>query len=203
MHLNIPLRALHGFFLSRKVQRFQKPDLIALSCHVDYFDVKKGSLSLPICSSRQIAYEGVLGLPKYTPQIVLNGAHDVVGYKQDEVRGTMQAAQETAAQRLKVKLGQKEGDFSVQLPDFQKGRYKIWVLAYDAAHQVDVKDGANAGKAMTYYNVVSDTEYLGPWDGQANNLSFDLKLKAAAKGFAVLVQEEISSRIVLAGKFIK
>ena len=67
------------------------PSLIALSCHVDYFDVEVGSRALPVCSSRQISYEGAMKHgPKYTPQMVFNGRLNAIGYREHDVAAMLE-----------------------------------------------------------------------------------------------------------------
>ena len=79
------------------------PNIIGLSCHVDYFDVRVGSLSKPFCTARQSWYMQALGAgPNYTPQMIINGAHDVIGYKLDDVSLEIKKAQKNPPLRMDV-----------------------------------------------------------------------------------------------------
>ncbi len=179
--------------------------VIALSCHIDYFDVEEGSLSLPICSSRQKRYESFFkGTPKYTPQMVVNGRYDAVGYLSDKIALAFSYAHEHPVEPLIVRpdLSVEAGlpTYSVELPQQRAGRYQLWLIAYDRPLALTVKSGANAGKSLAYYNTVSKAQFFGSWDGQSRNVAIDVKLSENTKGFAFLVQDTDTGAIILAGK---
>ncbi len=176
-------------------------DVIALSCHVDYFDVQEGSLSLPICSTRQIAYEKSLNIgPKYTPQMVMNGRYDAIGYHEGEVSLALKKANKSPFTSVSIRE-QANGLFSFVLPYVSVGEYKIWLFVYEMPIHHKITDGANLGKDMTYYNVISKAGFLGAWNGQPKVIQFNPKMGATSKGFAVLVQDAQSNHILIAGKF--
>ncbi len=184
-------------------QLITKENLIALSCHIDYFDVDGGSLSQPICSTRQIAYEGSLDSgPKYTPQMVVNGRYDAIGYLASELDDAFLRAQTEKIHALEVEK-RNDGLFDLILPDLDVRKYKIWLLAFDNPRTIIVADGANRGKEMTYYNVVSKAGFLGNWKGVAKIMKFDAKLEPVSKGFAILVHDEENNHIVAAVKYLK
>ena len=186
--------ALMEHFMDRK-------DIIALSCHVDYFDVEQGSLALPICSTRQVNYEGSLDIgPKYTPQMVFNGRVDAIGYREQEVlRGINQAR---SAAIIPLSVYKNEDDtFLLSLPSAQTGTYKVWLFVYEPPVDHVIQSGANKGKAMTYYNLISKAGYLGAWDGRAKALKFNPKLADMSKGFVVIVQDNANNHIIAATKF--
>ena len=178
-----------------------RPDVIALSCHVDYFDVQQGSLSQPICSSRQMRYEASFkGTPKYTPQMVINGGYDAVGYLPDKITQAFEKAQEHPVRSLEVSPVKETNFYHVILPDYDEGRYHIWLVSYNQPHLLKIQDGANAGRDIVYYNVVSKAEFLGSWDGHSKGFEFEVKLLKQAKGFTVFVQEVETGSILMASK---
>ncbi len=182
-------------------------DVIALGCHVDYFDVKEGSLSVPICSSRQYEYEKSLNAgSKYTPQAVFNGQINAVGYLQSDMQDALDNARNSAVARIEVQQ-LRDGLFQIVLPpmaktDTDRNLYKIWMLPYDLPHTVRVADGANQGKDITYYNRVSGARLLGQWDGKVKVLQVPLTFDETVKGYAILVQDE-QQKIVAAAKILK
>lgn len=181
-------------------------DVITLSCHVDYFDVKSGSLAHPLCSMRQNGYEETLRAgPKYTPQMVINGRYDVVGYRAtDVVTALTRARRDGSVHYLDVRPSDKPGIFLVSLPDFSanaSGSFEIQALAYDSAHHVTVSEGANAGKSITYTHVVRGIIHVGVWNGMAQTVRFDPKMSKGAKGFVVLVSHSSDGRIAGAGRY--
>lgn len=185
------------------------PDVIALSCHVDYFDVKTGSLSHPFCSARQIEYESTLRAgPKYTPQMVINGQYDVVGYRRADVLTAIRRAwKERVLATPDLQITDK-GEFLLSLaalgerPEAAEA-YQILLLVFDAPHTVTVAEGANAGKSIVYTNVVRHVGLLGPWDGGAKSLRFDPKMTEGALGFAVLVRRSADGQIMAAAQYTK
>lgn len=177
-----------------------QPHMIALSCHIDYFDVKAGSLSLPICSARQGAYELSLDIgPKYTPQMVVNGRVDAIGYLPKEIAKAFAQVRRSPITSLPVERIS-GGLYRANLPAIEAGQYNVWLFVYQQPKTVAVKDGGNRGKNLTYYNVVSKVGFLGKWDGAAKALKFDAKLNEDSKGFALLVQRASDNGVVLAAK---
>lgn len=181
-------------------------NVLALSCHVDYFDVKTGSLSHPFCSTRQIAYESTLRAgPKYTPQIVINGRYDAVGYLKEDVLTAIRRARK--AQVLIEPEVRQESDlqtFTLILPEMaaaQDSIYKIYILNFDSPHEIKVAEGGNKDKAMTYYNIVSNVGILGDWAGEAKSLKFNPKMSKKASGFAVLINDQKSGVIIGAAQY--
>lgn len=182
-----------------------RTDLISLSCHVDYFDVKTGSLSHPYCGTRQAAYEGTLRAgPKYTPQIVINGRYDAIGYKAEDVMNIIARAKaDFLPLALTISPDQGKNTFVLNLPQTGENyeNVKVWLMVFDKPHKVVVADGGNKGKEMTYYNVISNAGLLGNWDGQAQSLRFDPKLQEDSAGFVILAQEEKTGHILATGQF--
>ncbi len=185
-------------------QFINRDDTIALSCHVDYFDVKQGSRALPLCSTRQSAYEVSLEKgSKYTPQIVVNGQYDAVGYRMSDIIVALKKGAIAPVPRAKItSVG--EGLHTVHLPALStNGTHKVWLMVYDNPQNVTVQDGGNKGKNITYYNLVSNAGFLGEWDGQGKKITFNAKMTETSKGFAVIVQNTTSNQITVAGKYTK
>ncbi len=177
-----------------------QPHMIALSCHIDYFDVKAGSLSLPVCSARQGAYELSLGGgPKYTPQMVVNGRVDAIGYLPKKIAEAFAVVRKSPISALPIERIS-GGLYRADLPALAADQYNVWLFVYQKPKTVSVKDGGNKGKSLTYYNVVSKAGFLGKWDGGARALKFDAKLNKESKGFALLVQRASDNDVVLAAK---
>ena len=184
----------------------ERDDLIALSCHVDYFDVGSGSRALPFCSTRQIAYEKSLDQgPKYTPQMIVNGQYDVIGYKQEEVNATLAKLESQPIKRGTI-MQSEHGLYRVSLPDMdfiQDRNYEVWLMVFDLPQKVKIADGGNIGQEITYYNLVSNVGLLGKWNGQSKEIIFDAKLNQESKGFAVIVQEMQKNHVVVAAQYLK
>lgn len=164
----------------------QRPDLIALGYHVDYWDYLgwKDPLSAPGSTQRQNDYARLLYQPSiYTPQMVVEGHLQMIGSDRKAVLdGIAQAAPETAADvsfaadRHDVTIGAGSGQGKVLLVRFQRHR--------DTA----VAAGENAGNQARDVNGVTSLTELGRWQGQI--LHFVIDPPGADEGIAVLVQAQ-------------
>ncbi|HEY0902113.1 MAG TPA: DNA polymerase [Micavibrio sp.] len=193
------------------------PDVIGVACHVDYFDVRVGSLARPFCSARQSWYMQTLGAgPNYTPQIVLNGAVDVIGYKLDAIKDTINKAQKNPPLRINVSPAENKGgnngentgenarDFTLswkpQAAPADNEPAILWLLMIDKPHQIQIADGRNKGKQMTYMNIVSDIEDRGDWNRQDLSKTIQVDLTAQHQGFTVIAQGRQTGRILAAAQ---
>jgi hypothetical protein len=178
-------------------------NVIGLSCHVDYNIVKKNSLALPFCTSRQDWYEDVLSAgPDYTPQMVIQGRHEAIGYRMDDIAAGMRKAQALNAAPLTIRPGRRTGILIVEAPagiDLTGATLRTYMMVYDRPHDVTIGDGRNKGLRMNYLNVVSETHEAGPWHGDF--ITVAPKPQKEQAGFALLVQDTKTGRVVAAGKY--
>lgn len=161
-------------------------NVIGLACHVDYFDVQKGSLAKPFCTARQTDYaEKMESGPNYTPQMIVNGKIDVVGYKMDDVKLALQAATIEPIEPLYiVKQGdhylarvtppaaQESGDIGKAaheaISKWNRLNLHLWLAVFDRPQDVTIASGVNRGKNVTYDHIVSAMQDLGPWKDLPN-----------------------------------
>ncbi len=178
----------------------QDEHIIGLACHVDYFDVKDGALSKPFCTDRQSWYMKTLGAgPNYTPQLVVNGHADVVGYKLEAIIEAVKREEESAPVRLTVVREEDAGVFRVFLPEqdpLPVSPLKLWLAVYDKPHHLSVAEGRNKGKAMVYYKIVSAVQDLGEWDGQEGKKIVSPGLTDQNGGFVLVAQDAEKGTIV-------
>ena len=182
-------------------QLVQQQGVIGLSCHVDYFDVRKGSLSKSFCTQRQTNYIKALKVPAhYTPQMVVNGHLDVIGYEADKVSAAILKARAERMDRISITRNA-DGTYSYPLPETNLAGQDIhlWLAVFDKPHDKTVQEGGNRGKKVTYYNVVSRLTDLGAWNGAAQKKLVEPMMTAANAGFAILAQNRVTGKIVAAG----
>jgi len=146
----------------------QRDDVLGLSFHVDYWDYIgwRDTFSLPESSTRQRNYVGRAGgRYAYTPQIVIGGKEQVVGSRRSAVEAGISKARMTTPVDMQMDaLGQ--GRFHVSLtPRELKEDAWVWLVTFDTRHDVDIKRGENAGKVLSYFNVVRKIERIAVWDG--------------------------------------
>jgi hypothetical protein len=182
-------------------QMIQQENIIGLSCHVDYFGVKKNSLGKSFCTRRQNEYGRLIGTgPRYTPQLVVNGHMDMIGYETGRVSAAvMKARAEKIASIALAPAG--NGSYSFTLPQVNTGRgeVRLWLAIYDAPKSIAMTEGNNFGKKLTYYNVVSQINDLGVWDGAPMARSVDVGFAPSSAGMAVIAQNVKTGKIIAAG----
>jgi hypothetical protein len=175
----------------------KQKNIIGLSCHVDYFDVKQNALSHDFCSKRQARYvEQLQSGFHYTPQMVVDGRIDVVAHKFDDVKLALDYAAKTPPRRLEIKQNGKT--YTVHLPaqgDAQKQSMDLWLASYNKPQDVIISEGRNRGKKVSFHNIVSKMEHLGTWDGAARDQDITPLITDKQNGFAFIVQDRNTGKV--------
>jgi hypothetical protein len=170
-----------------------RPDVVTITYHVDYWNYLgwQDTLSAKANTDRQYAYAKTLGNTNvYTPQIVLNGTHDMkaaapfviqANLKKLAENGegvTVPVAATLSSDELTISVGEGSGKADVVIAYFKK------------ATVVDIKSGENQGKQMTYRNSVTKLETVGMWDGKALTVKLPAAMiaKQGQDGCAILLQ---------------
>ena len=177
------------------------PGVLALSFHVDYWDYIgwKDPFAAAQYTERQRDYAAALGLRYvYTPQMVIDGRHNVVGSKRREVTQAVENASATAT-AVEVTLEPADGGravLSAGAPPAEGAT--VWLITFDDGHDTPVASGENRGRALHNTNVVRDLRSLGTWSGTAQTYAVDFaKAKAEGRGgCAVIVQQGRGGPIV-------
>ena len=79
-----------------------------------------------------------------------------------------------------------------------KGPMVVQLVRFEPRATVDIRRGENAGRKLSYANVVRQWDVIGEWDGRA-----PLEIKARAKGklpVAVVVQKKGFGPVVAAAR---
>lgn len=168
-------------------------DVIALAYHVDYWDYAgwQDTFGDASFSDRQRAYARSWGSSRiYTPQMVINGQRGVVGSKRNEVYRALQGA----SMPLGVDIAREGEAVRISIaPRDGLGDAVVWLVSYRDRAEVAIEKGENAGKSMTYTQVVTGRQALGMWEAEKGA---DLKLPLSevlpqpGSGVAIVVQQE-------------
>lgn len=183
----------------------KRPDVLALSEHVDYWDYIgwKDVFASPDITARQRVYARKMGLRYvYTPQMVVQGRSHATGSDRDTIERLIREA--AAAPRQPVEIETGGGGVTVVVPEGEtRERATVWLAVFDRAHDVEIRRGENAGRTITYHNVVREMRRLGEWSGEAVRLSVDAAEMTTGgyDGCAVLLQGADSGRILGAARF--
>lgn len=182
----------------------KRDDVIALALHVDYWDYIgwKDSFGDPSFTGRQKAYAKASGhRTVYTPQMIVGGRDHLVGAKPMELARLIDA-HSSAAPRVNLSLKRDGGAMTVSADRVSgaklPARMIVQLVRFDPLRKVEIKRGENAGRTITYANVVTELRVLGEWDG-ADRLQ--LRSENAGNGpVAVLVQAAGSGPIIAAAQ---
>jgi hypothetical protein len=186
-------------------QMAQQQSIIAMSCHVDYFGVSQNSLGKSFCTRRQNEYNRIIGTgPRYTPQLVVNGHIDMIGYQTGKVSAAVLKARAEKVLPISIVDGG-AGAYSFSLPtiDVAGKEIRLWLAVYDVPKTLSMVEGSNFGKKLTYYNVISRIDDLGVWDGRALTQSAQIGLTNQNAGLAVIAQNVQTGHIIAAGDLKK
>jgi hypothetical protein len=182
-----------------------EPGVLALSLHVDYWDYLgwRDRFGRPENTKRQKAYASVVHARSvYTPQAVVQGVERLVGSNEDAVRSAIRA---TLAQPASVQLEIREDadGLKVRVEPLAAVHFTdrgvLHLVSYDRPQSVRIDRGENAGKTITYVNVVRDWMRIGYWDGKAPQV-FDAPLPAMGKGIAVILQDGPVGPVIAAAR---
>lgn len=176
-----------------------RPDVIALALHVDYWDYIgwKDSFGRPQFTERQRAYARVAGARTiYTPQMIVSGMEHLVGVRPAEL---MSMITRHAAMPAKAELrAQREGGMvritANPMQALDAGAV-VEIIRYMPQATVEIRGGENAGRAITYHNIVTDWQRIGIWDGAA---PLSMTVQEAPGGNGVVILQEPGPGPILA-----
>lgn len=186
-------------------QMVQQAGIIGLSCHVDYFTVHQNNLGKSFCTKRQGEYNRLIGTgPRYTPQLVVNGHMDMIGYETGKVSAAILKARAEKVQPI-IFTETSPNIYNYALPPIVTNGdpVALWMAVYDAPHSMAITEGNNLGKKLTYYNVVSQMKDLGLWGGAPEERVVEAAFGPATGGFAIIAQNTRTGYILAAGSVNK
>ena len=147
----------------------RRGNVIALALHVDYWDYIgwKDEFAHPAFTQRQRQYARVAGAGTiYTPQMVIGGRDHVVGAKPMELSQAIRAAAARSS-GISVTLQRNGETLHIEARATQEpgGPVVVQLVRYDPEETVSIRRGENAGRTLTYVNIVQSWQVLGQWEG--------------------------------------
>jgi len=168
--------------LLRELSR--RSDVIALGFHVAYWDGPgwKDPFSSASSTERQRSYARLFGRNQvYTPQMVVNGAREMVGSDRQSV---LQALQSTRAEPVApVTFAPDRHSVVIDKGD---GHGEVLLVRFAKSRTTRVAGGENAHRTLDDANAVEMLASLGDWSG--TKASFTIAPPQDGEGVAVLVQ---------------
>ncbi len=165
--------------------------VVALSYHVDYWDYLgwKDTLGSPAFTRRQQDYASVRGDGDvYTPQMVIDGRAHAVGSNHASVNAAIAAALDNTA--IDMALKESGNELSIDI-GAGEGEAMVWLIPIAPKISVKILKGENAGKEITYHNIVRQLVPAGMWHGKATTLTLpkDGVLTPEYKGCVAILQQ--------------
>jgi len=170
--------------------------ILGLAMHVDYWDRLgwKDTFASSENTERQWRYARSFGERQvYTPQAVINGRDHVVGSRKSDIIGTA-ANFDSNGSGLEIPVNlEKTGEtIRVSVPKNTTGAHTtLYAIYFTPSAAVEIKRGENAGKTISYSNIVGRVEMIGMVgaDGLTTDFSIaDIRQKGY-KGCALILQE--------------
>ena len=181
-----------------------REDVLALSMHVDYWDYLgwRDTFGSRENTQRQIAYRDAMGARVvYTPQVIVHGRYDVPGYKPAQIDAAIiKAAGQVPP--ASIVIDRTDGMLSATIsPGRVPEHCTIWIASFDRSATVEIERGENAGRAITYSNVVEKIMRVGAWRGSEDR-KISLPQPGEGEGVAIWLQDDRTGHI-LAASFVK
>jgi len=174
-------------------------DVIALSLPITYWDILgwKDTFATDANTRRQKSYAQVMNRSGiYTPQMIIDGRLDVVGNQRDRVMQAVETRSVAIAREtsIPILLRKVSNRIEIAIPGKAKGSKgagTIWVMRTLSQGSVNVGDGENRNRQLTYTNVVRELQRAGEWSGQSMKIDLPLIVsKLKYDGVVVILQAE-------------
>jgi hypothetical protein len=194
--------------------------VIALALHVDYWDYLgwKDAFGRPGSTARQKAYaKAAKSRSIFTPEMVVQGSARVKGHDAERILAEIAEARRKPAEAalelerdgdvLAIHLaptgagtGGDTGPGSVAGTGIETragtGPADVHLVRFLPSADVEIGAGENAGRSMTYTNIVTGWETIARWDGTA---AVDMRYEGLEDGpVAVIVQRKHMGPILAA-----
>jgi len=177
----------------------QREGVLGLSMHVDYWDYLgwRDTFARPEHTERQFAYRDLLGgRVVYTPQMIVQGTHDVAGARPVPLEAAI-AKVEATPPPARITISDEAGMLKATLAaDTRPEPCTVWIASFHKERTVEIARGENAGETLTYYNVVDKLLRVGQWDGTVQQIA--LPQPGPGGGVAIWLQEDSTGRILTA-----
>jgi hypothetical protein len=165
---------------------------VVLSFATDTWDFGgwKDTLASPIFTARQKAYAaGHKNGRVYTPQMVVDGVVDAIGSDKIGIDKAMaDAGRKSEVMAIGLHLIDDGHHLRVELPAGSLGPADVVLFRVQPTQTVAIDHGENAGRKITYTNVVRSMTKLATWDGTAQTIDVP-ELRGDGEGYVVILQK--------------
>ena len=179
------------------------PTLLALSFHVDYWDYIgwKDAFSLKASTDRQYDYaKRARRHSSFTPELIVDGKKSVIGSREKEVRGAIDAAR-AAVVTVPITLASAGATLTAHIGTGEKIAATVTTIRFTRNATTEVKAGENRGRSLVTVNSVTEIRDLGPWSGAAKDFVIPAN-RAGDEGVAILLQNPVDGSFLGAASYI-
>ena len=147
----------------------KQDNVIALALHVDYWDYIgwKDQFAQPKFTNRQRDYARAAGERTiYTPQMVIGGKDHVIGSRPMLIASLLQK-HAAKTPEVNVQLQRQGTTITIEADansDLRRNA-AVQLVTYRPNATVDIGRGENAGRRITYHNIVQEWIDIGSWNG--------------------------------------
>jgi hypothetical protein len=184
----------------------QRPDIVALSFHVNYWDYIgwKDRFASQSTTERQRVYARTLRQRYvYTPEMVVDGRVHEPGISEAQVERLLGEARRQSPVRTTPLLKRMaDGSLRIWLAATTPRREPadVTLFVYDRRHTTPIERGENNGRRLENFNVVRHFEPVGQWDGAEKLWTVPAERFRPHQGVAVLVQQPDQGAVLGANK---
>ena len=175
------------------------PAIMPLSLHVDYWDYIgwADKFASPKFTERQKAYARADGSRSvYTPQFIIGGRDRIEGFQPDQAKAAIRAHLAQGAS-VGLTVHRKGDQLSISAnAEPSLGTIMVQLVRYKPEETVAIERGENAGRSISYTNIVTSWRALGKWSGDQ-----PLAMQAQVSGtdpVVVILQQEGPAEIIAA-----
>lgn len=178
-----------------------RSDVITLGFHVTYWDGLgwRDRFGLPEAAGRQQQYVDKLGLASaYTPEVIINGRVDVVGFDRHAIETKLEELPRLAA--IAVTYGARHAVLG--LPAMDKGECPcdLLLLGVTPDAETAVLAGENKGRTLRASSIVRSIGQVGTWRGGAERRTVAFLPQQDAGLLVALAQSSRDGAVVAAGR---
>ena len=147
-----------------------RPDVIALSLHVDYWDYLgwEDPFAQPAFTARQKAYaRAARSRTIFTPQMIIEGEQSLVAPSEAELEQMIAREYETP-DAVALSVSGSKGNYQIELradPPLPQNAV-VQIVRFAPQARVEILRGENAGMVLDYANVVTAWHAVADWDGR-------------------------------------
>jgi hypothetical protein len=178
------------------------PRVLPLALHVDYWDYIgwADKFAQAKFTDRQRAYARAIGSRTiYTPQLIIGGLDRIEGFAPEETADRLNAHLDLSP-KIDLSLSRTGDSLVIRATSLQPfdAPVAVQLVRYTPEETITIERGENAGKTITYRNIVTSWENLGTWVGP-ETMELTVPFAGSEPG-VVILQSDGPSAILAAAR---